>query len=54
MLNALRNQHGRPNARVRLAAALVVAGLLLASAPLVVGPVVLAGWHAVTGALPGF
>jgi hypothetical protein len=54
MLAALRNQHGRPNARVRAAALVLVAGLVLATAPFVVGPVVVAGWHSLVTAFPGF
>ncbi len=54
MLSGLRNHHGQPNARVRLAALLLVVGLLVATAPVVVAPVIVSGWRALTGALPGF
>ena len=49
----LRGPDGRPSGRVRLAALLVVLGLVGATAPVVVGPLVGRAWHALTGAVPG-
>ena len=40
MLGRLQDRRGEPNLRVRVLAALVILGLLLLTAPLVLGPLV--------------
>ncbi|HVU71867.1 MAG TPA: hypothetical protein VHE83_02795 [Mycobacteriales bacterium] len=45
MLPELRDHRGQPNAKVRLAALLVVIGAVVGTAPIVVVPVAGAGWH---------
>jgi hypothetical protein len=49
----LRDQDGRPRARVRLAALLLVLGLVGATAPVVVAPLAGRAWRAITAAIPG-
>jgi hypothetical protein len=53
-MNRLRDDTGQPSARVRLAAAAIVGGLVLATAPLVLVPATSASWHWLLGQLPGF
>jgi hypothetical protein len=47
VLPELRDHRGAPNARVRVAALLVVIGAVVGTAPVVVVPVAAAGWHQV-------
>lgn len=45
MLGELRDSNGRPNARARLIAAIIVIGMVLLSAPTVLIPMLRALWN---------
>ena len=48
-----RDERGKPSGRIRLAALVLVLGLVGATAPVVVGPLAGRLWHALTDAVPG-